>query len=75
MMNPMQMLNQIRNIKNPQQFIMSAFANQTPSPMIGNLIGLAQQGKNKEVEEIARNFCKERNMNFDEEFAKFMGRK
>lgn len=74
MMNPMQMLNQIRNIKNPQQLIMSAFANNTPNPMIGKLIKLAEQGKDKEVEQFARNLFKDKNRNFDEEFAKFMGK-
>lgn len=75
MMSPMQMLNEIRNIKNPQQLLMTAFANNAPSPMIGNLMKLAKEGKYKEVEDFARNFCKDRNVSFDEEFAKFMGKK
>lgn len=73
-MYPMQMLNMIRSMKNPQQFLLNAFANNAPSPMIGNLINEAKKGNTKEVEEFAKNFCKERGINFEEEFPKFMGK-
>ena len=73
-MYPMQMLNMIRSMKNPQQFLMNAFANNPPSPMIENLINQAKQGNIKEVEQFARNFCKERGVNFEDEFSKFMGK-
>ena len=40
--------------------------------MITNLIKLAQSGNSGKVEEFARNICKERGKNFDDEFSKFM---
>lgn len=71
-MNPMQIL---QAIKNPQQFLMQAFAQQSPNPMISNLMQEAQKGNYTNVENFARNFCKERGMDFDKEFASFMNKK
>jgi len=36
-----------------------------------NLLNLARNGQTAEIEKIARNLCKERGMDFDQEFAKF----
>ena len=71
-MNPMQL---IQVIKNPQQFLMQAFTQKSPNPMISNLMKQAQKGDTKAVEDFARNFCKERGMDFDKEFSNFMGKK
>ncbi len=71
-MNPMQIL---QAIKNPQQFLMRAFAQQSPNPMISNLIQEAQKGNYSNVEKFARNFCNERGIDFDKEFASFMDKK
>lgn len=71
-MNPMQMMSMLKNIKNPQQLLMQAFSTKSANPMITNLMEKANQGDTKSVEEFARNFCKERGINFDEEFSKFM---
>lgn len=71
-MNPMQLM---QIIKNPQQFLMQAFSQKSPNPMISNLIKQAQSGDAQSVEKFARNFCKERGINFDEEFSKFMNGK
>lgn len=56
---------------NPQQLIMQMIEKNT-NPMIGNLIKMAKEGNTKGVEEFARNICKERGKNFDDEFSKFM---
>lgn len=67
-MNPMQFL---RGIKNPQQFIMNMLGqNQTPIGM--QLINLAKTGDKTQIEQFARNICKERGMDFDKQFAEFM---
>lgn len=71
-MNPMQL---IQMIKNPQQFLMQAFAQKSPNPMISNLMKQAQNGDVKAVESFARNFCKERGIDFDKEFSNFMRKK
>ena len=42
------------------------------NPMFTNVIKMAQEGNREGVEQFARNVCKERNINFDEEFPKFM---
>ena len=67
-MNPMQFL---RGIKNPQQFVMNMLGqNQTPMGM--QLINLAKTGDKTQIENFARNICKERGMDFDKQFAEFM---
>ena len=67
-MNPMQFL---RGIKNPQQFVMNMLGqNQTPMGM--QLINLAKTGNKTQIENFARNICKERGMDFDKQFAEFM---
>ena len=59
-MNPMQLL---RGIKNPQQFVMNMVGqNQTPMGM--QLINLAKTGKKTQIENFARNICKERRNRF-----------
>lgn len=56
---------------NPQQLVMQMIEKNT-NPMVGNLIKMAREGNTKGVEEFARNICKERGRNFDDEFSKFM---
>ena len=67
-MNPMQFL---KGIKNPQQFVMNMLGqNQTTMGM--QLINLAKTGNTNQIEQFARNICKERGMDFDKQFAEFM---
>ena len=67
-MNPMQFL---RGIKNPQQFVMNMLGqNQTPMGM--QLINLAKTRNTNQIEQFARNICKERGMDFDKSFSEFM---
>ena len=40
-------------------------------PLGKNLLNLARNGQTSEIEKIARNLCKERGMDFDQEFMKF----
>ena len=56
-MNPLQLMNILKN-KNPQELIISMIGNQ--NPMINNLMQLAKSGNKTEIENIARNMCKER---------------
>jgi hypothetical protein len=71
-MNPMQILqNFMGKGGNPQQLVQKAMANNT-NPMIANLVNLAQTGNKEQIEQFARNYCKERNMDFDKEFNSFM---
>lgn len=55
----------------PQKMFTNMIGNNN-NPMISNLMQMAQKGDIKSVEQFARNFCNERNANFDDEFSKFM---
>lgn len=60
----------IQNGQNPQQVVMSILQKQQ-NPMAANLVSLAQQGKTKEIEQIARNIMASQGKNFDTEFQAF----
>ena len=55
---------------NPQAIVMNMIKNNT-NPILNNLIDMANKGDTKGVEEIARNICKEKNIDFDKEFTDF----
>ena len=42
------------------------------NPMIANLVNMAKSGNTQGIEQFARNYMKERGMDFDKEFASFM---
>lgn len=73
-MNPIEVLQNFASKGgNPQQLLQKAMGmNGNSNPMIANLMSLAKSGNKEQVEQFARNVCKERNINFDEEFPKFM---
>lgn len=57
---------------NPQQMVMMLMQqNMQNNPMFTNLLALAKQGKTADIETIARNICKENNIDFDKEFINF----
>ena len=49
----------LRGIKNPQQFVMNMLG-QNQNPMATQLINLAKTGDKTQIENFARNICKER---------------
>lgn len=67
-MNPMQFL---RGIKNPQQFVMNMMR-QNQNPMATQLMQMVKTGNTNQIEQFARNICKERGMDFDKSFSEFM---
>ena len=67
-MNPMEFL---KTIKNPQKFAMDMMK-QNSNPMMKNLMEMVQSGNTKQIEQFARNICKERGMDFDKSFSEFM---
>ena len=70
--NPMQIIQAIKQGQNPQQVTMNIvkeYIGQTP--MGRNLINLAENNKGQEIEQIARNMCQQRGVDFDKEFAAF----
>ncbi len=56
---------------NPMEIIQHLMARNT-NPMLANVIRMAQSGDTKGVEQFARNICKEKGIDFDKEFPKFM---
>ena len=68
--DPRRLIQMIRQGQNPQQLMLSVLEGNAGSPMGRNLLNLARKGQTAEIEKIARNLCKERGMDFDQEFMK-----
>lgn len=69
-MNPIQIIQMIKGGSNPQQLIMS-FLQQQNNPMANNLLQMAQNGNTSGIEQIARNICAQKGLDFDKEFNSF----
>lgn len=70
--NPMQVIMAIRNGQNPQQIVMNMLQERmSQTPMGQNLIALAQNNQTAQIEQIARNICNQRGIDFDKEFNSF----
>lgn len=69
-MNPMQML---QGMRNPQQFLQQMMGNSIvmKNPMARNAIQMAQKGDSNGIEQMARNLCKEKGIDFDKSFSDF----
>ena len=72
-MNIMQILAQLRQSSNPQQFLIDMIEKNAAqdNPMYSNMIKLMKENKYDEIEKIGRNIAREKGINFDEEFAMF----
>ena len=70
--NPMELIAQIRQGKNPQQLLMGILENGAKSnPIYANLLTMAKDGRTSDIEAFARNVAKEKGIDFDKEFSKF----
>ena len=69
--DPNRLIQMIRQGQNPQQLMLSILEGQAGSPMGRNLLNLARNGQTAEIEKIARNLCRERGVDFAQEFTKF----
>ena len=69
--DPNRLIQMIRQGQNPQQLMLSILEGQAGSPMGRNLLNLARNGQTQEIEKIARNLCRVRGVDFDQEFTKF----
>lgn len=58
--------------KNPQEFLANAMQNNElmKNPIMQNTMQMMKKGDSKGLEDIARNLCKERGINPDEELKK-----
>lgn len=70
--NPMALIAQIRQGKNPQQLMMNILENQAANnPVYANLLTMAKEGRTADIEAFARNVAQEKGIDFDKEFNKF----
>lgn len=70
--NLMQFIQMMRSGGNPQQMIIQMLQQSAGNSPIGqNLITMAKNNDGKGIEQIARNLCAQRGLNFDKEFAAF----
>ena len=72
-MNPMDIIAMIRSGKNPQQVMLSVLEKGVAegNPLMGNLLNLAKQNRTADIEQVVRNICAERGVDFDKEFNSF----
>ena len=73
MTNPiMQFMQMVRSGGNPQAMMMNMLQQQAGNSPIGqNLLKMAQNNDGKGIEQVARNLCEQRGLDFDKEFAAF----
>lgn len=72
MQNIMQFMQAIRGGQNPQQLVMNLLQQRMGNtPMGQNLLAMAKNNDEKGIEQVARNLCAQRGLDFDTEFAKF----
>ena len=71
-MNPMQIIEILKNGGNPQQIVIGMLEqNSQDNPVLNNLLSLAKEGNTQEIENFARNMLKEQGKDFDKEFNSF----
>ena len=73
MTNPiMQFMQMVRSGGNPEAMMLNMLQQKMGnSPMGQNLIQMAQNNDGKGIEQVARNLCAQRGLDFDKEFAAF----
>jgi hypothetical protein len=70
--NPMALIAQIKQGKNPQQLLLGILEGQAAqNPIYANLLNLAKENRTADIEQFARNLAKERGIDFDKEFSQF----
>lgn len=70
--NPMELIAQIRQGKNPQQLMLGILESQAgQNPIYANLLQMARDGRTADIEAFARNVAKEKGIDFDKEFSRF----
>lgn len=71
--NPMLLVQAIKDGQNPQQLMLNILENNMGSTPLGaNLYELAKNGKTADIEKIVRNISKQRGIDFDTAFPHFV---
>lgn len=74
MMNPVQLVQMMRS--NPQQMMQAVMQNNPQmqnNPIIQNAMQMAQKQDSKGLEQLARNICKENNIDVDQAIRQIQG--
>lgn len=70
--NTKEIIDMMRAGKNPQQIMLNILENNMANTPFGaNLLFLARNNRTKEIEQIARNLCKSKGLDYDKEFMAF----
>ena len=70
--NPLQLIQMIKNGNNPQQLVMSYLQqNGGNNPILNNAMSMAQGGNTSGLEQLARNLASQRGLDFDKQFNNF----
>lgn len=70
--NPMQLIQLIKNGQNPQQLLMGILQQQSQNnPILKNAMNMANNGNVSGLEMLARNLTAQKGMDFDKEFSNF----
>ena len=70
--DPMQLVMQIKQGKNPQQLMLNVLEGQAATnPIMGNLLTMAKENRTADIEAFARNLAREQGIDFDKEFGAF----
>ena len=70
--DPMKLIQMIKNGNNPQQLMMSVLEGQAQSnPIYANLTQMAKQGRTQDIERFARNLAESQGLDFDKELTAF----
>lgn len=70
--NILSFMQMVRSGSNPEQLILQMLQQSAGNSPVGkNLIDLAKKNDGKGIEQIARNLCAQRGLDFDTEFAAF----
>lgn len=64
-MNPMQLIGMLRDGGNPKAMFNLLRQQTGNNPVLNNALNMAEKGDMKGVEQLARNLCKERNIDVD----------
>ncbi len=68
--NPMQLIQMIKNGKNPQQLVLNILQQRGGNnPIINNAVNMAQNGNVSGLETLARNLAAQKGLDFDKELA------
>ena len=71
-MNPMNLMQMVRNGQNPQQIMLSILEQQAQAnPFDANLLKLAKDNDTAGIEQIARNIAESKGLDYDKEFTNF----